>query len=824
MNSGPDTVTDTPAGTLNYTYTAPPAVDGAVNPDAVCPPTQAQVNMGLTNCAMAVADGNGNEYGFGYVTYPGQTNWTQATPANAITLPGFGTGYKIAPGMSITPSTVTPGGSVTVAGAQFFADPDGTLTEPLTAIFLDSAGTINESTFGQGTLTSPAPSSGSKVACTGCAIPPVDYLPGNHAGSQAGTLSGGVLNATSVPVPSGGLANYGTGGATAFVAGTLTVLVLEPSVAPFNDGIYDTVAATTTTTCTGTPPINGTPCYANPGAPNANPAPLGAIGANGVLLQVLTVTTTSLPAATIGTPYSDTLTSTYGTGPYTWSVTAGTLPAGLTLHAGTGVIDGTPTALAVTESGLKFTVVDSEPASATSAAMSLTVNQAFAITAPPAGALAGGTPGVPYGPVTLTGQGGILPYSWSVTTGSLPAGLTLHALTGVIDGTPTTQDNSAFTVTLTDSTPQTTTRAFSIAITNAAPGAPTNLGAVAGNGAIALTWTAPANNGGSAITSYTVTCTPTTGPVVTGTVTGTPPATTTTLTTLGNGVVNSMTYSCSVTATNAVGTSGPSNTVTAQANSTQCTVSGYSRPSTGPAGPAGNVGTPGGNCLTTEVISAPVTGSDLSINDAAQSVKLSGVTLGGEFQNATGNLNTVIVNDSRGTLTGWTVTGQMESAFINEYGTGNSLDNVIPADFLTWAPWVSLATPGEIPANNTNTPWCPNDATSTTCQGPSGLPAAAGTPTVVVGGTLPAGINGTGAGTTTSSTPAEVWYGPTTVLNDYQGTTYGGQAGQAKVLCEAPTGGGGGEFACGAWLSLAVPPYVAGGTYVATMDIVVTGL
>jgi hypothetical protein len=56
------------------------------------------------------------------------------------------------------------------------------------------------------------------------------------------------------------------------------------------------------------------------------------------------------------------------------------------------------------------------------------------------------------------------------------------------------------------------------------------------------------------------------------------------------------------------------------------------------------------------------------------------------------------------------------------------------------------------------------------------------------------------------------------VLNNYN------TGGQAKVLCEAPTGGGGGEFTCGAYLSLAVPPYVAAGTYTATMDIIVTGL
>jgi hypothetical protein len=57
----------------------------------------------------------------------------------------------------------------------------------------------------------------------------------------------------------------------------------------------------------------------------------------------LEVTTTSLPAATVGQTYTATLAAEGGTSPYTWSVTAGSLPAGLTLNSSTGVISGTPT-------------------------------------------------------------------------------------------------------------------------------------------------------------------------------------------------------------------------------------------------------------------------------------------------------------------------------------------------------------------------------------------------------------------------------------------------------------------------------------------------
>lgn len=56
----------------------------------------------------------------------------------------------------------------------------------------------------------------------------------------------------------------------------------------------------------------------------------------------ITVTTTSLPAATPGVAYSQSLAATGGATPYTWDVTAGTLPSGVTLSSA-GLLSGTPT-------------------------------------------------------------------------------------------------------------------------------------------------------------------------------------------------------------------------------------------------------------------------------------------------------------------------------------------------------------------------------------------------------------------------------------------------------------------------------------------------
>jgi uncharacterized delta-60 repeat protein len=101
-------------------------------------------------------------------------------------------------------------------------------------------------------------------------------------------------------------------------------------------------------------------------------------------------------------------------------------------------------------------------------------------------------------------------------------------------------------------------RALYFAPAAVAPDAPTALTAVAGNGAVTLTWTAPANNGGSAILSYTVTGIPAGGGTAVGcTTTG---ALTCTVTGLSNGVL----YTFTVTATNSAGPSGPSASATPQ--------------------------------------------------------------------------------------------------------------------------------------------------------------------------------------------------------------------------------------------------------------------
>ena len=75
------------------------------------------------------------------------------------------------------------------------------------------------------------------------------------------------------------------------------------------------------------------------------------------MVGTLTITTTSIPDATNGVPYSFQLQASGGTPPYTWSITSGTLPTGLSL-ASDGTISGTPTQTISLDS-ITFSVSDS---------------------------------------------------------------------------------------------------------------------------------------------------------------------------------------------------------------------------------------------------------------------------------------------------------------------------------------------------------------------------------------------------------------------------------------------------------------------------------
>jgi hypothetical protein len=152
----------------------------------------------------------------------------------------------------------------------------------------------------------------------------------------------------------------------------------------------------------------------------------------------------------VGVAYSATLAATGGTKPYSWSITNGALPAGLSLNATTGAITGTPTT-AVSGAALTFKVTDaSNPAQNATASLALTINAATPLSVTTT-SLPNGQVGVAYS-TTLAATGGATPYTWSLTSGTLPTGLVLNTSTGAISGTPTAAVAAAsLTFTVTDS-------------------------------------------------------------------------------------------------------------------------------------------------------------------------------------------------------------------------------------------------------------------------------------------------------------------------------------------------------------------------------------
>ena len=179
----------------------------------------------------------------------------------------------------------------------------------------------------------------------------------------------------------------------------------------------------------------------------------------------LAISSTSLSSGVIGTPYSESLRADGGTSPYTWSITSGSLPAGISLAVGSGALTGTPT----TSGTFNFTVAVSDsstPTQTQSASLSMTVAPATAAAAQltiTTSSLPSGTDGAAYSQ-SLVASGGTPGYKWSITSGNLPAGLTLTGATGVISGKPTASGLSTFTVSVTDSSSPVQTKSTSLSI------------------------------------------------------------------------------------------------------------------------------------------------------------------------------------------------------------------------------------------------------------------------------------------------------------------------------------------------------------------------
>ncbi|HMZ21043.1 MAG TPA: putative Ig domain-containing protein, partial [Blastocatellia bacterium] len=170
-----------------------------------------------------------------------------------------------------------------------------------------------------------------------------------------------------------------------------------------------------------------------------------------------TIALSALATPTLNSPYQQTVVASPGGGNYSYAVT-GSLPAGLSLNPATGAITGTPTAAGA----YNFTITVTGFGSCTG---SRNYTGTIAGSSCPTITLAdlpSGQPGQLYSNSVTASPAGS--YSYAVTTGSLPPGLTLYGSFGLVYGYPTTAGTFNFTITATDSNNCTGTKNYSVVI------------------------------------------------------------------------------------------------------------------------------------------------------------------------------------------------------------------------------------------------------------------------------------------------------------------------------------------------------------------------
>ncbi|HEU0012553.1 MAG TPA: putative Ig domain-containing protein [Longimicrobium sp.] len=171
--------------------------------------------------------------------------------------------------------------------------------------------------------------------------------------------------------------------------------------------------------------------------------------------SAVAIATDSVRIAAQGVAYADTLRASGGLGAYTWSVTSGSLPSGVTLGASSGVLAGTPRSLGIFD----FTATAASGTWSASKSYTLRVYPPVLIASdtlrPP------GVAGVEYAD-TLVAGGGDGTFGWALTGGALPPGLALDAA-GRVAGTPAQAGTFRYTATAA-STALSASRTFTLVV------------------------------------------------------------------------------------------------------------------------------------------------------------------------------------------------------------------------------------------------------------------------------------------------------------------------------------------------------------------------
>jgi titin len=373
---------------------------------------------------------------------------TYPDPANASTVTANGENDQIAVSWTVPADGGSP---ITQAQATAFSEPsggtqEGTCTTTTNLAVGDTAScTITPLT--NGTTYYVSTQSDNAVNWSSRSTPFVPATPSINPGA--------VTNVTGVP-GDGQVSLSWTPGSTGESA------ITNYTVWYSSGGAYTHFSSSTSTatSATVTGLTNGTPYTFEVYAVNSQGTGSASVPSSAVTPSGPHISSVALAAAEINVPYSITPTVSGGTAPYTWSVTNGPLPAGLTINTSTGAVSGTPSALGT----YPFTLVVTDALSGTSSqSESVAVNNGPSIATSVFGA---GEVGVAYNAAPIV-SGGTGPYTWSVTTGSLPTGLTINASTGAVGGQPTAGGSFPFTLVVTDALGGTSTQSESVDIVDA---------------------------------------------------------------------------------------------------------------------------------------------------------------------------------------------------------------------------------------------------------------------------------------------------------------------------------------------------------------------
>ena len=211
--------------------------------------------------------------------------------------------------------------------------------------------------------------------------------------------------------------------------------------------------------------LSGTPISA-PGAYPVTVRTMDLTGCSGVRSYVLNVACpvvqvqpSTLPDGVQFGSYDQTVTATGGTAPYSWQLVSGALPDGVTLNASTGRLSGTLGNLQTTNFVLQAT-----DANGCSGTRPFAIEVACPVLAISPGTLPAATFNAVYPTQTLTSDGGTAPYTYAITTGTLPDGMSLSTA-GVLSGTPTsTPDSFVFEVRSTDASGCSTSLSYTLVV------------------------------------------------------------------------------------------------------------------------------------------------------------------------------------------------------------------------------------------------------------------------------------------------------------------------------------------------------------------------